>query len=212
MQTVIEKLRAAGIVPVAAIDDAADVLPLARALIAGGLFTIEVTFRTDAAAEAIRLIHENCPEMTVGAGTVLTPAQADAAKAAGAAFIVSPGLNPRTVKHCQDLGLPILPGVATATEVEAALELDLTYVKFFPAEQAGGLPYINALSAPYKAVRFMPTGGITPENLGAYIAHPAVFCCGGSFMVAKKLLSEKKYAEITDLSKMSAEIVKKVRD
>jgi 2-dehydro-3-deoxyphosphogluconate aldolase/(4S)-4-hydroxy-2-oxoglutarate aldolase len=211
MKNVFDTLYNAGIVPVAVIEEISDALPLAKALIAGGLHTIEVTFRTGAAAEAIRIITENCPEMTVGAGTVLTAVQADAAKAAGAAFIVSPGLNPRTVQHCKDINIPIIPGCATATEIEAALELGLTRVKFFPAKQAGGLPYINALSAPYKDVRFMPTGGITLENLPEYIKHSAVFACGGSYMVKKELIFERRFDEITRLAKESAKIVMNVR-
>jgi 2-dehydro-3-deoxyphosphogluconate aldolase/(4S)-4-hydroxy-2-oxoglutarate aldolase len=208
---IFKKLYKAGIVPVAVIDDVSDALPIARALTAGGLYSIEVTFRTDAAAEAIRIISENCPEMMIGAGTVLNAAQADAAKAAGADFIVSPGLNPRTVNHCNEISMPIIPGCVTATEIEAALEFELTHLKFFPAIQAGGLPLINALSAPYKDVRFMPTGGITLENLSEYIKHPAVFACGGSYMVTKELIKNKRFDEITRLAKASAEIVKKVR-
>jgi 2-dehydro-3-deoxyphosphogluconate aldolase/(4S)-4-hydroxy-2-oxoglutarate aldolase len=211
MNRIIDKLYNTGIVPVAVIENVSDALPLVRALTAGGLDIIEVTFRTEAALEAIRIISENCPEMTVGAGTVLNPSQAEAAKSAGASFIVSPGLNERTVKHCKDIDIPIIPGCITPTEIETALELGLSYLKFFPAKQAGGLPFINALSAPYKDVRFMPTGGVTPDNLHEYIMHPAVFCCGASYLVAKELVANGRFDEITRLSTESAGIVRNIR-
>jgi 2-dehydro-3-deoxyphosphogluconate aldolase/(4S)-4-hydroxy-2-oxoglutarate aldolase len=211
MKKIAERLTAAGIVPVAVIEDINDTLPLCKALMAGGLYTIEVTFRTEQAADSIRIIRENYPEILIGAGTVLSKAQADMAKSAGADFIVSPGLNPRTVSHCKAIDIEIFPGCVTATEIEAALELGLSHLKFFPAKQAGGLPLLNALSAPYKDVRFMPTGGITLENLPEYIKHPAVFACGGSYMVTSELIKNKRFDEITRLSKESADIVKNIR-
>jgi 2-dehydro-3-deoxyphosphogluconate aldolase/(4S)-4-hydroxy-2-oxoglutarate aldolase len=139
--------------------------------------------------------------MLVGAGTVLTPEQADRAVAAGAKFIVSPGLNPTVVKHCQTIGVPILPGCATPSEIEQALELGLSVVKFFPAEAAGGLPMIKAMSAPYGGVKFMPTGGINEENLLSYLGFNKIVACGGSFMVKDSLISEGKFSEITALTR-----------
>ena len=156
-----------GIIPVIALDDAGDAAPLAEALLNGGISCAEVTFRTAAAEETIRKISEDYPEMLVGAGTVLTTEQVDSAVAAGAKFIVSPGLNPVTVKYCQAKGVPVIPGIMTPSEIELALSLGLTEVKFFPAEAAGGVKMIKALSAPYGNVRFMPTGGITPNRFTA---------------------------------------------
>lgn len=177
------KLREMGIVPVVKLDDVKNALPLARALCAGGLPCAEITFRTEAAADSIRVIRENCPEMLIGAGTVLTTEQLDKAIEAGAHFIVSPGLNPTIVKAAQDKNIPIYPGCATPTEVEAALALGLTTVKFFPAEAAGGTAMLSSLGAPYQQVRFMPTGGIDKSNLTKYLSLPNVIACGGSFMV-----------------------------
>ena len=162
---VLTQFQKLGIIPVVKIDDAKDAVPLAKALCEGGLPVAEVTFRTDAAEEAIRRMCEACPEMLVGAGTVLTPEQADLAVAAGAKFIVSPGLNPRVVKHCQEKGVPITPGTSSPTDIEQALELGLEVVKFFPAEASGGIAKIKAMAAPYTKVKFMPTGGINAKNL-----------------------------------------------
>ncbi len=177
------KLREMGIVPVVKLDDVKNALPLARALCAGGLPCAEITFRTEAAADSIRVIRENCPEMLIGAGTVLTTEQLDKAIEAGAQFIISPGLNPTIVKAAQDKNIPIYPGCATPTEVETALTLGLTTVKFFPAEAAGGTAMLSSLGAPYQQVRFMPTGGIDKSNLTKYLSLPNVIACGGSFMV-----------------------------
>jgi len=184
------KLREMGIVPVVKIDDAAQALPLADALTAGGLPCAEITFRTDAAADAIRAIRENRPDMLVGAGTVLTLEQLERAVEAGSQFIVSPGLNPEIVKAAQAAGLPIYPGCATPTEVEAAMTLGLRTVKFFPAEAAGGTVMLSSLAAPYQQIRFMPTGGIDKSNLNPYLALPNVIACGGSFMVKGAWLQE----------------------
>ena len=184
------KLREMGIVPVVKIDDAAQALPLADALTTGGLPCAEITFRTDAAADAIRMIREKRPDMLVGAGTVLTTEQLDRALETGAQFIVSPGMNPKIVKAAQEKGVPIYPGCVTPSEVEAAMELGLRTVKFFPAEAAGETPMLSSLAAPYQQIRFMPTGGIDKTNLNKYLALSNVIACGGSFMVKAAWLNE----------------------
>lgn len=201
MHEVLKKIEAIGIVPVVKIDRAEDAVPLARALINGGLPCAEVTFRTDAAADAIAAMSKAFPEMLVGAGTVLTPEQADAAVAAGAKFIVSPGLNPTVVKHCVEKGYPITPGVATPGEVEMALSFGLEVVKFFPAEAAGGLAMIKAMSAPYGKLKFMPTGGISAKNLNEYLAFSKILACGGSWMVSADLINDGKFDEIERLTR-----------
>ncbi|MDR0974566.1 MAG: bifunctional 4-hydroxy-2-oxoglutarate aldolase/2-dehydro-3-deoxy-phosphogluconate aldolase [Ruminococcus sp.] len=201
-----------GIVPVAVIDDENDAVPLAGALLAGGIDCIEVTFRTGAAAKSIELIHKNFPDMLIGAGTILTPSQAESAMAAGAGFIVSPGFSKAVTKFCKASQMPFIPGVATATEIITALENDIKAVKFFPAKQAGGLEYLKALSPVFTDVKFMPTGGIDLENLADYLELQSVFCCGGSFMCSKKLLEEKDYKKIAELSKSAVEIVKNKRE
>ena len=198
---VIKELSLIGIVPVIALDDAKDAKALGEALCRGGLPCAEVTFRTAAAEEAIRIMAESCPDMLIGAGTVLTPEQADKAYAAGAKFIVSPGLNPEVVKHCLNKGYPVVPGVATPTEVEAALALGLDTVKFFPAEAAGGIKMIKAMSAPYGKLKFMPTGGIGEANLNDYLSFGKIFACGGSWMAPKKLIAEGKFDEIESLTR-----------
>ena len=162
----LKRLRETRVVPVIVIDDPDDAVPLARALAAGGLACAEITFRTPRAAEALRRIAAEVPEMFVGAGTVLTPEQAKAARQAGAQFIVAPGFGPRMVEYCLEQGLPVYPGICTPTEVEAALEKGLTTLKFFPAEQSGGLAFLKAIAGPYVGVNFMPTGGINASNVG----------------------------------------------
>lgn len=201
MNEVLKKIEAIGIVPVVKIDRAEDAVPLARALVNGGLPCAEVTFRTDAAQAAIAAMAKAFPDMLLGAGTVLTPEQADAAVAAGAKFIVSPGLNPVVVKHCVEKGYPITPGVCTPGEVETALSFGLDVVKFFPAEAAGGLPMINAMSAPYGKLKFMPTGGINAKNLNTYLANPKILACGGSWMVSSDLINAGKFDEIERLTR-----------
>ena len=183
MNPVLEKLSKIGIVPVVKIDNAEDAISLAKALCAGGLPCAAVTFRTTAAAAAIRAMTENFPQMCVGAGTVLTAAHVDAAIAAGAQFMVSPGLNPRTVKYCMEKEIPITPGTSTPSDIEQAIELGLDVVKFFPAEQSGGLAKIKALAGPYVNMKFMPTGGINAKNLTTYLDYDKIIACGGSWMV-----------------------------
>ncbi|MHC1695219.1 MAG: bifunctional 4-hydroxy-2-oxoglutarate aldolase/2-dehydro-3-deoxy-phosphogluconate aldolase [Eubacteriales bacterium] len=201
MDQVLKKLEAAGVVPVIKIEDASDALPLAKALSDGGLPVAEVTFRTSAASDAIRAIREGLPDMLVGAGTVLSIEQAKAAAQAGAGFVVSPGFNPRVVSWCLENGMPVVPGCSTPSDIEGALELGLSCVKFFPAESAGGLPMLKALSAPYSAVRFMPTGGIDEKNLAAYLSFDKVVACGGTFMVKEEFIKSKDWGKITALTK-----------
>ncbi len=197
----IKELYSIGLIPVIKIENAEDAVPLAKALIDGGLPAAEITFRTDAAAEAIKNITEAYPEMLVGAGTVLTTEQVDAAIAAGSKFIVSPGLNPKVVSYCLSKGVPMLPGCSNPSDVEAAIELGLTTVKFFPAEAVGGLKMLKAMAAPYGKLTFMPTGGINADNLLDYLKFNKIIACGGSFMVKDELVKEKKWDEITALTK-----------
>lgn len=211
MHEVLEKIREIGIVPVVVLDDAKDAAPLAKALMDGGLPCAEVTFRTDAAEESIRIMSEQFPDMLVGAGTVLTMDQVDRAVAAGAKFIVSPGLNPRIVKYCVDKGILITPGCSNPSDVEQALENGLEVVKFFPAEAAGGLPMIKAMAAPYVGVKFMPTGGINAKNVRDYLAYNRIIACGGSWMVKGELVKEGKFDEIEKLTREAVEIVKESR-
>ena len=196
-----KELYSIGLIPVIKIENADDAVPLAKALIDGGLPAAEITFRTACAAEAIKNITEAYPEMLVGAGTVLTTEQVDAAIAAGSKFIVSPGLNPKVVSYCLSKGVPMLPGCANPSDVEAALELGLKTVKFFPAEAVGGLKMLKAMAAPYGQLTFMPTGGINADNLLDYLKFNKIVACGGSFMVADQLVKEKKWDEITALTK-----------
>ena len=211
VENLIKKITDTGVIPVIKIDNVKDALPLAEALKNGGLCCAEITFRTDAAEESIRLIHEKYPEFFIAAGTVLTTEQADKAMAAGASFIVSPGLNPEVVKHCNAKGYPIIPGVCTPTEIEAAMSLGLTYLKFFPAEAAGGVKMIKAVSAPYTKVRFMPTGGISTKNLADYLGCKAVFACGGSWMVPSDLINEGRFDEIEKLTAEAVALLKEIR-
>lgn len=197
----LEKLSLAGIVPVLVIEDADEAVNVGAALRRGGINAAEITFRTEAAEEALASIAAAFPDMAVGAGTVLTCEQVDRAVKAGAGFIVSPGLNPRVVRHCQEIGVPVIPGVHTAGEIEQAMELGLDKLKFFPAEQSGGVPMLKALSAPYRGIRFMPTGGISPENMREYLALPCVMACGGSWMVSKAALQKRDYAAVEAASR-----------
>ena len=205
-----KRIEEMGIVPVVVIEDAEQALPLAEALCAGGLPCAEVTFRTEAAKDAIREMKKK-ENMLVGAGTVLTISQVEEAVEAGAEFIVSPGFNKKVVRYCKEKGITIIPGVCTPTEVEMALEENLEVVKFFPAEAAGGIAMIKAMSAPYASVRFMPTGGITAENLTDYLSFDKVIACGGSFMVSKKLIAEKQFDKIEELAKEAVALCKKIR-
>ncbi len=201
LDAVVEEFGNVGIVPVIKLDKVENAEKLAKALRDGGINCAEVTFRAKGADEVIRRMTKAYPDMFVGAGTVLTCEQADAAYAAGAKFCVAPGLNPKVVKHCLDSGIPFAPGLSSASEIEQALELGLDFVKFFPAEQAGGLQYIKAVCGPYTTMRFMPTGGINPDNLNTYLSYNKIVCCGGSWIVPSKLLDEENWEGITALCK-----------
>lgn len=211
MDNRLEELRKTGIVPVVVIDDAKDALKLGKALLDGGIACAEVTFRTEAAEEAIRILSESYPNMLVGAGTVLTIEQVNRAVKAGAKFIVSPGINPKVVEYCVNNDILIIPGTANPSNVETALEYGLKVVKFFPAEQAGGLNYIKAISAPYSGVMFMPTGGINQNNVSEYLKYDRIIACGGSWMVKKDFIKDGKFDEITRLTREALELVKQVR-
>lgn len=211
MNEILQKIGEFGIVPVVVLDDAKDAVPLAEALIKGGLPLAEVTFRTDAAEESIKIMSEKFPEMLIGAGTVLTTDQVDRAVAAGAKFIVSPGLNPKIVSYCVNKGIPITPGTSNASDIEAALEFGLDVVKFFPAEPAGGLKMIKALAAPYVGVKFMPTGGINAENVKAYLAYDRILACGGSWMVKGELIRNGEFDKIREMTAEAVQIVKESR-
>lgn len=201
MNKVLEQIQKIGIVPVVVLDDAKDAAPLAKALCEGGLPCAEVTFRTAAAEESIRIMAKEFPDMLVGAGTVLTTEQVDRAVNAGAKFIVSPGLNPTVVKYCVDKGIPVTPGTSNPSDVEMAISLGLDVVKFFPAEQAGGINMIKAMAAPYTQMKFMPTGGINAKNINSYLAFDKILACGGSWMVKKELVAAGEFDKIRDLTK-----------
>lgn len=212
MNTTLEKLGQFGVVPVVVLDDAKDAKPLAKALCDGGLACAEVTFRTNAAEESIRIMTEAYPEMVVGAGTVLTTEQADRAIAAGASFIVTPGLDPEIVRHCIEKNIPITPGVVTPSELAQAYSLGLRIVKFFPAEPSGGLPMIKALAAPYYMMQFMPTGGISAATLSDYLRYEKIFACGGSWMVKGELIKSGDFDKITSLTKEAVGLVRSIRE
>lgn len=208
---IFEQFSKIGIIPVVVLDDPKDAASLAKALCENGLPCAEVTFRTAAAEESIRIMSKEFPDMLVGAGTVLTKEQVDRAIDAGAKFIVSPGLNPKIVQYCLDKSIPITPGTQTPSEMEQALELGLKVVKFFPAEPAGGLNMIKAVAAPYVDLKFMPTGGINAKNVRDYLAYNKIIACGGSWMVKKDLVTGGKWDELGKLVREAADIVKEIR-
>jgi 2-dehydro-3-deoxyphosphogluconate aldolase/(4S)-4-hydroxy-2-oxoglutarate aldolase len=201
MHKVLEDLGNIGIIPVIKIDDPEKAVPLAKALIAGGIPCAEVTFRTAQGEEAIRRMAAEVPGILVGAGTVLTTDQVDRAIRAGAKYIVSPGFNPKVVAYCFEKGIPITPGCSNPSDIELALEAGLEVVKFFPAEQAGGLDYIKAVAAPYPGLKFIPTGGINASNIGKYIAYGKILACGGSWMVGADLINAGEFGKITALAR-----------
>lgn len=205
---VIEQIQATKIVPVVKLEDAASAVALADALAAGGIACAEVTFRTAAAADAIAAISKARPDFFVGAGTVVTVDQAKAALDAGAKFLVSPGFSAKVAEYAASRGAVLLPGVCTPTEVMAAMEYGLKYLKFFPAEAMGGLKTIKALAGPFGGVKFMPTGGIGPANVRDYLSSPFIYACGGSWMVPGKLVAAADWAGITDLAREAMELVK----
>lgn len=212
MDSIFEKISSIGVVPVIKLNNPEkDAEGLAKALCDGGVPVAEVTFRAAGAAKAIKLMSEAQPDMLVGAGTVMCEAQVDEAIEAGAKFIVSPGLDIELVKYCQQKGIAVFPGCTTPTDYHAAYRLGLKVVKFFPAEQSGGLAKIKAMAAPFPMFKVMPTGGISLKNLGEYLACPTICACGGSYMVTADLIDNQKWDEITELCKESVKIVKEVR-
>jgi 2-dehydro-3-deoxyphosphogluconate aldolase/(4S)-4-hydroxy-2-oxoglutarate aldolase len=212
-EEIFNRIARLGIIPVIAIEDANAAIPLADALIAGGLSAAEITFRTAAAAEVIRRIAKDRPRFLIGAGTVLNGANLEAAKASGAVFAVAPGLNPQSVKHAHKMGLPFMPGVATASDIEMGLSLGCKFLKFFPAEANGGVAMIEALSAPYKhtGLRFMPTGGVNLANLESYLKLDTVIAVGGTWIARKEDLANRDWDGIRDRCKAALEIVAKAR-
>ena len=206
-----DKIKSFGVIPVVVLENAEDAKPLAEALVKRGLPVAEVTFRTAAAKESIRIMSENYPEMLVGAGTVLSVSQVDEAVEAGAKFIVTPGFDEEVVDYCLSKDIPVFPGVITPTEVTMAVKKGLKVVKFFPASQFGGLKTIKALSAPFGMVKFMPTGGIDASNLSEYLSSDKIVACGGSWMVKGDLVKAKEFDKIEALTKEAVELVKKIR-
>ena len=211
MNEIIKKLGEFGIIPVIAIDDATTAVPLGQALLNGGLPCAEITFRTAAAAEAIQKMSAAHPDIVVGAGTVLTVEQAETAVASGAKFIVTPGFDATVVDWCIAHGVPITPGVMTPTEINMALNKDITLVKFFPAEAAGGVKALKAIAAPYGGVTFIPTGGVSTGNLADYLSLPMVHACGGSWVATKALINAGEFEKIEKLTAEAVQLVQQIR-
>ena len=211
MKTLEEQFYEYAVVPVVVLDDADDAAPLAEALIKGGLPCAEVTFRTEAAEESIRIMNKKYPDMLVGAGTVLTTEQVDRAVAAGAKFIVSPGFDPEIVDYCLEKKIPVFPGCISPSEGAQAVKRGLKVVKFFPAEQAGGLAMLKAMAAPYTMLKFMPTGGINTKNLKEYLGFSKILCCGGSWMVKGDMIKNKEFDKITEMTKEAVELAAAAR-
>lgn len=207
-----ETIQKMGVVPVVILNDAKDAAPLAKALVEGGLPCAEVTFRTEAAEESIRIMANDFPEMFVGAGTVLTIDQVDRAAAAGAKFIVSPGFQPEIVDYCLEKEIPVFPGCITPSEVAQAVKRGLKIVKFFPAEPFGGVATIKAMAAPYTGLKFMPTGGVNAKNLESYLSFDRIIACGGSWMVNGALVKEGKFDEIKALTEEAVKLVAEIRN
>ena len=211
MKAIAEQFKEYGVVPVVVLNDAKDAEPLADALVKGGLPCAEVTFRTDAAEESIRIMAQKYPEMLVGAGTVLTIDQVDRAVNAGSKFIVSPGFDPEIVDYCLSKNIPIFPGCITPSEVAQAVKRGLKVVKFFPAEQFGGVATIKAMAAPYTMMKFMPTGGVSAKNLKDYLTFDKIICCGGSWMVKGDLIKAGEFDKICELAKEAVALAKEIR-
>ena len=208
---ILEAMRRTAVIPVVVLDDAKDAVPTAKALLAGGVDVMEITFRTAAAADSIKAVAENCPEMLVGAGTVVTLDQCKQALECGAKFIVSPGFDPEVVNWCAERNIPITPGCVTPTEIMAAMKLGLNVVKFFPAGVYGGLKAMKALSAPFGGVKFIPTGGVDAKNLKEYLEAPFVHAVGGSWLCPKNEIAAGSFDAVTTLCREASEIVKAVR-
>ena len=207
MDTVISKIGILKLIPVITVPEPRHAIPLGEAIMAGGLPLAEITFRSNAALDSIRIISQKFPEMIVGAGTVLTIDQVQQAITAGATFIVSPGFNPRVVNYCIENNIPIIPGVSNPSLIEMALESGLKVVKFFPAEACGGLNFLKAIAAPYPQIKFVPTGGINAKNLEQYLEAPYVHACGGSWIVNTKLIETENFTKITALIKEAREMI-----
>lgn len=208
VQKIVARLRQLRLVPVIVIDNPASAPALGRALADGGLPCAEVTFRTAGAKEALARLTGECPDILAGAGTVLTPAQAKQACDAGAQFIVAPGLNPSVVQYCLESNIPVFPGVATPTEIETALSLGLQVLKIFPIESLGGLPYLKAISAPYTGVEFMPTGGISLQNITSYLSFPKVVACGGSWIAPADVIAAERFDRVTEEAQKAVDVVR----
>ena len=211
MSEMLKTIESFGVVPVVVLNDAKDAAPLAKALCEGGLPCAEVTFRTEAAEESIRIMATEFPEMVIGAGTVLTIDQVDRAVGAGAKFIVSPGFDPEIVDYCISKGIVVLPGCITPSEVTQAVKRGLEVVKFFPAEQFGGVATIKALAAPFTSVRFMPTGGISAKNLADYLGFKKIIACGGSWMVKGDMVAAGEFDKIKEMTAEAVQLVKDIR-
>ena len=211
MSEMLKQIESFGVVPVVVLNDAKDAAPLAKALCEGGLPCAEVTFRTEAAEESIRIMATEFPEMVIGAGTVLTIDQVDRAVGAGAKFIVSPGFDPEIVDYCISKNIPVLPGCITPSEVTQAVKRGLEVVKFFPAEQFGGVATIKALAAPFTSVRFMPTGGISAKNLADYLGFKKIIACGGSWMVKGDMIAAGEFDKIKEMTAEAVALVKEIR-
>ena len=209
MDDVLGKIATLRLVPVVKIEKNTDAVPLGRALLKGRLPIAEITFRTAAAEEAIRILTAELPELLVGAGTVLTVDQVKTAVDAGACFIVAPGFNPTVVDYCLERNICVVPGVNNPSQIERALERQLKVVKFFPAEVSGGLPFLKAVAAPYSDILFMPTGGINPQNFLSYLSFPRVIACGGSWMVEPGLIAAGDFLEIEERSRDAVAAIKK---
>lgn len=211
--TVNHRVSQSGIVAVLVIDDAANAVPLARALLAGGVDVMELTLRTDAALDSLKAIRAEVPEMLAGIGTVLTPNQVEAAHEAGAAFAVAPGFNPRVVRAAKDAGLPFAPGICTPSDIEGALELDCNVLKFFPAETSGGLAHLKNIAAPYQhlGLTYIPLGGVSAKNLGDYVGSPLVAAVGGSWLAKRETIAAKDWAAITANCQEARQIISSIR-
>lgn len=208
MNNILRKIGEYKLIPVVISAKVEDAIPLGKAVLEGGLPLIEVTFRTEEAVEVIRVLAQNFPEMLIGAGTILTIEQVKQAVDAGAKFIVAPGFNPKVVDYCVANDIVIIPGISCPTIIEMALEKKLDVVKFFPAEALGGIKFLKAIAAPYPNIKFIPTGGITQDNLADYLEHKQVLACGGSWVVKNSLIAEKKFSAITSLVKQARDVIK----
>lgn len=207
----LETLRRVRVCPVIVIDDAKNAVPMARALAEGGLTCIEITMRTPAALDAMKRISAECPDVVMGAGTVLSPENARDARAAGAQFMVAPGINPEMVRYCVDNGIPVFPGVATPSEIEAALRLGLSVVKVFPIEALGGVNYLKAIAGPFGKLEFLPSGGISAANLPEYLAYDRVIACGGSWMAPSAMIKAGQFDRIREEAAKAAAIAQNVK-